>query len=155
MRAAILIAAVILAAGCKPSSAPSPSVAKAGAQAAARAVVAADPPVNTVPTAQPGLPGLPENYWQARKQLLAQGYQPFAEGKGFRVCAPEMEGAEVGPDCPDETVLPEIEDCAGTGLGQCVALWKDPKTGGWIRIITAGEPQPGQITTVEWLPVED
>lgn len=102
--------------------------------------------------AQEVLPQLTGSYWEARKVLLAQGYSSANETtEGRRVCVAEMEQErELSGACPSaEDVLAEVEDCAGTGMGQCLTLWRSPG-GRVLRIVTVDGPQPGVISTIEW-----
>ncbi len=119
------------------------------------AAAPATPAVETaaVPAvAQDTLPQLTGSYWEARKTLLSQGYTPVnLVSEGHRVCVAEMEqGREISGPCPShEEVLPEIQDCAGTGLGPCRAIWHSP-AGRNVTILTVDGPQPGVISTIEW-----
>jgi len=102
--------------------------------------------------AQEALPQLTGSYWEARKVLLAQGYSSANETtEGRRVCVAEMEQErELSGACPSaEDVLAEVEDCAGTGMGECLTLWRSPG-GRVLRIVTVDGPQPGVISTIEW-----
>ena len=105
---------------------------------------------------QDALPQLTGSYWKARQALIAQGYTPVNLGsEGWRVCVAAMEQEREIADCPSrEEVLPEIEDCAGTGLGQCKAIWRSP-AGRNVTIITVDGPQPGVISTIEWSTGDD
>ncbi len=100
---------------------------------------------------QEALPQLTGSYWEARKVLLAQGYTSANETtEGRSVCVDAMEQEREIADCPSaEVVLPEVEDCAGTGMGQCLTLWRSPG-GRTLRIVTVDGPQPGVISTIEW-----
>lgn len=116
-------------------------------------------PTETVATIQEAIPTLPERYWDARKNLVAAGFTPVrlqtADLDRFKVCVAEMEGAQVAPGaCEEEMELPEIWNCAGTGRGWCEMVWLSPG-GKRLRVVTAGEPQPNAITSVEWLTSED
>ncbi|MGV9009606.1 hypothetical protein [Brevundimonas sp.] len=124
---------------------------KTEAEVAAPAVPATESVAASAAT-QDALPQLTGSYWEARKVLLAQGYTSANETtEGRRVCIAEMEQErEISGACPSaEEVLPEVEDCAGTGMGQCLTLWRSPG-GRVVRIVTVDGPQPGVISTIEW-----
>lgn len=80
------------------------------------------------------LPNFPKNtdYREARRSLIGLGYTPIKLpdadecAKGDRRC----EGH------------PEMSSCAGTGLAQCVFVWKS-KNNALIEIVTVGEDNPG------------
>lgn len=149
--AMLLMAATALmgAAACTPAE---PSAeGKADAAVAAPATPAAETAAAPAAT-QEALPQLTGSYWEARKVLLAQGYSSANETtEGRRVCVAEMEQErELSGACPSaEDVLAEVEDCAGTGMGECLALWRSPG-GRVLRIVTVDGPQPGVISTIEW-----
>jgi hypothetical protein len=123
-----------------------------------RAESAAATSMEAVATMQEALPALPEHYWDARKNLFAAGFTPVrpetADFDPFEVCVAETEGANVAPgECEEEVALPEVWNCAGTGRGWCEMVWLSPG-GKRLRVVTAGEPQPNAITSVEWLPAD-
>jgi len=152
MRSVMLLlatTALMGAAACTPAE---PSAeGKADAAVAAPATLAAETAAAPAVT-QEALPQLTGSYWEARKVLLAQGYTSANEtSEGRRVCVAEMEQErELSGACPSaEDVLAEVEDCAGTGMGECLALWRSPG-GRILRIVTVDGPQPGVISTIEW-----
>jgi len=51
--------------------------------------------------------------------------------------------------CEADTDLPEVENCAGTGMGYCTAYWIAPDRR-VLSITTIGEPQPGGIYHIAW-----
>lgn len=154
MRSFILLLTTTALIGVAACSQAEPS-AEGKAEAAAAAVAPATPAVETAAapaTTQEALPQLTGSYWEARKVLLAQGYSSANETtEGRRVCIAEMEQErEISGACPSaEDVLAEVEDCAGTGMGQCLALWRSPG-GRILRVVTVDGPQPGVISTIEW-----
>lgn len=141
--------ALIGAAACSQAETSAPAEYETKAVVAATATPAIEPaaPVAT----QEALPQLTGSYWEARKVLLAQSYSSANEAsEGRRVCVASMEQERELAECPsEEVVLPEVEDCAGTGMGQCLALWRSPG-GRLLRIVTVDGPQPGVISTIEW-----
>jgi hypothetical protein len=148
----LLLATTVLmgAAACTPAEPADETKADAAVAAPAAETTAA--PDTTSAVTQEALPQLTGSYWEARKVLLAQGYSSANETtEGRRVCVAEMEQErELSGACPSaEDVLAEVEDCAGTGLGQCLALWRSPG-GRVLRIVTVDGPQPGVISTIEW-----
>lgn len=156
MRSVMLLlatTALMGAAACTPAE---PSAeGKADAAVAAPATPVSETAAAPAPApgvTQEALPQLTGSYWEARKVLLAQGYSSANETtEGRRVCIAEMEQErELSGACPSaEDVLAEVEDCAGTGLGQCLALWRSPG-GRILRVVTVDGPQPGVISTIEW-----
>lgn len=80
------------------------------------------------------LPTFPKNtdYREARRSLIALGYKPVTLPDSDR-CAPG-DGRCQG--------YPEMNSCAGTGLGQCLFVWRSP-TNALIEIVTVGENNPG------------
>jgi hypothetical protein len=141
--------AVIGAAACSQAETSAPAEYETKAAVAAPATPAIETAASGV--AQEALPQFTGSYWEARKVLLAQGYTSANESsEGRRVCVASMEQERGFDECPsEEVVLPEIEDCAGTGMGQCLALWRSPG-GRTLRIVTVDGPQPGVISTIEW-----
>lgn len=142
-------------AACSQAEAPAPAEAEAETVVAAPANTAAAAVAPAV--AQDALPQLTGSYWTARQALIAQGYTPVnLVSEGQRVCVAEMEQErEISGACPSrEAVLTEIQDCAGTGLGQCKAIWLSP-AGRNVTIITVDGPQPGVISTIEWSTGDD
>lgn len=106
------------------------------------------------PSVSSDIPRLPDDYWTARTRLKTLGYRPAkAAAKPYRVCARTMAAGEY-LDCEDDTDLPEIENCAGTGAGYCTALWIAPD-GRVLKITTIGEPQPGGVYHKAWAKPED
>lgn len=90
-----------------------------------------------------GLPNIKEgeDYANARKALLANGWQPY-HAPNADTC---MEG---DTRCQGR---PEMEACAGTGMANCNFLWKkDAKT---IAVHTIGEGEPG-VTDVSLVQAE-
>lgn len=152
MRSVMLLLATTALMG---AAACSPAEPSAEGKADAAVAAPATPAVETTAApaaAQEALPQLTGSYWEARKVLLAQGYTSANETtEGRRVCVAEMEQErELSGACPSaEDVLAEVEDCAGTGLGQCLALWRSPG-GRILRVVTVDGPQPGVISTIEW-----
>ena len=68
-----------------------------------------------------------EDYKSVREKLIKAGWKPFKSSEADK-CYGDDER------CKD---YPEMESCAGTGLGNCRYLWKkDIKT---LRIFTVGE----------------
>lgn len=151
-RLPVLLISMAALAACspKPVEAPAaPEAAASAAPAAATAPAVKDATV-TAQAAPEALPTLPENYWDARKALIAAGYAPVAHPDAFKVCVEEMEGASVPyGQCKQEIVLPEVEACAGTGEANCRIEWRSPG-GRTLTIFTVDEPQPGVITEMEW-----
>ncbi len=81
---------------------------------------------NGLPTIKEG-----EDYANARKALLADGWQPYH--------SPDADTCGEGDTrCQDR---PEMEACAGTGMANCNFLWK--KDGKTIAVHTIGEGEPG------------
>jgi hypothetical protein len=68
-----------------------------------------------------------ESYANVQKRLLEQGWKP-ARPPGAEPCG-------YHPAC--ELDKGEIVNCAGTGLAQCLALWRKGPT--VIEVITEGE----------------
>lgn len=80
------------------------------------------------------LPTFPRNadYSEARRSLIGLGYSP--------VTLPGSDQCEDGDmRCQGR---PEMSSCAGTGLAQCVFVWRSPK-GSLIEVVTVGENNPG------------
>ncbi len=80
------------------------------------------------------LPNFPRNtdYGEARRSLIGLGYTP--------VTLPDSDKCEAGDmRCQGR---PEMSACAGTGLGQCIFVWRS-KSGALIEIVTVGEDNPG------------
>ena len=80
------------------------------------------------------LPTFPRNtdYAEARRSLIGLGYEPVTL-PGADQCG-EGDGRCQG--------RPEMSACAGTGLGQCIFVWRS-KIGALIEVITVGENNPG------------
>jgi len=80
------------------------------------------------------LPSFPKNtdYREARRSLIGLGYKP--------ITLPDAD--ECSPGDGRCQGYPEMSSCAGTGLGQCLFVWKSP-AGALIEIITVGENNPG------------
>lgn len=148
VRLPVLLISMAALAACSPKPAEAPAAPEAAAAPAAPAPVA--PATATVQATPEALPTLPENYWNARKALIAAGYTPVAHPDAFKVCVEEMEGASVPHgSCKQEIVLPEVEACAGTGEANCRIEWRSPN-GRALTIFTVDAPQPGVITEMEW-----
>lgn len=141
----LLTAAALAAVACSPAS--EADVTPQGGEAPADAAPGPAPSVS--------LPEVGQAYWAARRQLLAAGFEPVVieDAEPFSVCVAEMEAAEVlSGDCPGEPmVLPEVEGCAGTGMGDCRTNWRQRDTGRELSVFTTGEPQPGVVSGVEWI----
>lgn len=98
-----------------------------------------------------------DNYWMARKALLAAGYTPVdavepvdGNRQDFMVCPEGMEAQRSMSECPSELVaLVEVEACAGTGMGNCKTVWTAPDRRR-LTIYTIDGPQPGIVSSVEW-----
>lgn len=97
-------------------------------------------------------PGAP--YWTARATLLEAGFTPVdVNDTEFTACptAHEEQRHISLDECPVQVVaLPEVVDCAGTGLGQCLTHWQTPD-GRFLSIVTVDGPQPGVVQSLEWL----
>lgn len=80
------------------------------------------------------LPSFPKNtdYREARRSLIGLGYKP--------VTLPDSDTCETGDGRCEG--FPEMHSCAGTGLAQCVFVWKS-KSDRLIEVITVGESNPG------------
>lgn len=83
-------------------------------------------------------------YAEARRSLLALGYSPVAlpdadewsrSQCGFKRGNVDGKPARAGDG--DERCYPEMEACAGTGLGQCVFAWRRGDT--LIEVLTTNE----------------
>lgn len=71
-----------------------------------------------------------QDYGKARAALLRQNWQPVA--------LPDADSCMAGDKrC---TGRPEMYVCAGTGLGQCVFVWRRKAT--MIDVMTEGEERP-------------
>ena len=139
-------AAALVAAACTPAS---------EAEETARGAEApADRTSGQSGLNEPALPHEGQRYWLARRQLMNQGYEPMpvADADVVTVCVAEMEAGEtIAGDCPGETMaLPEVEACAGTGMGNCRTNWRSLGTGRHLIVFTTGEPQPGVVSSFEW-----
>lgn len=147
----IMSAAALLAVACAPDG----GAAQTASADAAPASAGAPSNVGAEPAAGPVLPQAGQRYWAARRELLAQGYEPVVapDAEPFSVCVAEMEaGAFLAGDCPGETVvLPEVEGCAGTGMGNCRTSWRHPGTERNLIVFTTGEPQPGVVSDTAWV----
>ncbi len=77
------------------------------------------------------LPSVPKgtDYGKARTSLISKGWAP--------VTMPDAQSCDGDPRCKGR---PEMEACAGTGLGQCLFTWRKGKT--LIEITTVGETKP-------------
>jgi hypothetical protein len=96
---------------------------------------------STLPKFPPRTP-----YAEARRSLLALGYSPIALPDaddtsrarcGFKpgsVAGAGGSGSAIGGDL---RCFPEMEACAGSGLGQCVFAWRRAET--IIEVVTVGE----------------
>lgn len=142
----LVIAAALVAVACSPAADGDGTSDEATMTEAANAADGVD---------AAALPEVGQRYWAARRQLLAQGFEPVAvaDAQTFTVCVAEMEAGELlAGDCPGETlVLPEVEGCAGTGMGNCRTNWRDPRTRRALVVFTTGEPQPGVVSDLQWL----
>lgn len=80
------------------------------------------------------LPSFPKstNYREARRSLIGLGYKP--------VTLPGSDVCEKGDGRCEG--FSEMNSCAGTGLAQCVFVWKSPNDR-LIEIVTVGEMNPG------------
>ena len=97
----------------------------ANANAAVSAPPTSTPPVKKQDDAPKFEKG--ENYKSVREKLLKAGWQPFKSADA-QPCSGD------DPRCKN---YPEMESCAGTGLGNCRYLWKrEAKT---LVIFTIGE----------------
>jgi len=147
----IVSAAALLVVACAPDggAAQTASADAAPASADSPSDASAEPTAGPVPP-QPG-----QRYWAARGELLAQGYEPVVspDAEPFSVCVAEMEaGVSLAGDCPGEImVLPEVDGCAGTGMGNCRTSWSHPGTGRRLIVFTTGEPQPGVVSDTAWV----
>ena len=74
-----------------------------------------------------GLPKFPGDtpYQEARRSLIALGYKPAS--------LPGADKCNKG----DGRCFPEVESCAGTGLGQCIYTWRRGET--LIEVFTVNE----------------
>ena len=93
------------------------------------------------------IPKFPANtpYREARRSLLALGYKPIVLPDADEVSrsrcgfgptnAPRRTAS--APPGGDERCFPEMEACAGTGLGQCIFGWQRAET--LIEVFTANE----------------
>jgi hypothetical protein len=94
----------------------------------------------TTASAAPPLPKFPHStpYSEARKTLKALGYRPIvlpdADAESRSRCGPMRDDA---PPSDDERCFPEMEACAGTGLGQCIFTWQRGET--IIEVLTTNE----------------
>lgn len=93
------------------------------------------------------LPKFPPHtpYAEARRSLLTLGYSPVAlpdadewgrSQCGFKPGSVDGKPAAAGND-DGERCYPEMEACAGTGLGQCIYSWKRGET--LIEVLTTNE----------------
>ncbi|HYC99322.1 hypothetical protein [Brevundimonas sp.] len=101
-----------------------------------------------------GLPDVDGRYFDVRARLLKAGFQPVdtnsADSERFKVCPEEFQTGQIVGACSSQlVVLPEVEACAGAGLGPCRLAWRAPD-GRMLTVFTAGEPQPGVVSGVEW-----
>lgn len=80
------------------------------------------------------LPSFPKNtdYREARRSLIGLGYTPIK--------LPEADECMKGDRRCEG--FPEMSSCAGTGLAQCLFVWKS-KSDALIEIVTIGEDNPG------------
>src|SRR5690606_25732329 len=75
-----------------------------------------------------------------RPKMLTEGWKPYS--------SPEADQCGSGDPTCDE--FPEIEACAGTGLGNCKFTWiKDDKI---VNVFTVDDPQVFQSLEVEAAP---
>jgi hypothetical protein len=143
---AMVSAAALSAVACAPAQDAQDTATGAGAPASVDA--------ESADTDASALPVVGQSYWAARRQLLAAGYEPLViDGSvPFTVCVAEMEAGEpLAGECTGETLdLPEVEGCAGTGMGNCRTNWRHPGTGRQLSVSTIGEPQPGEVSDVAW-----
>ena len=159
----LILSVIALGACTSPEEAPSspPAVVENAASATVQ-----NSPASPSPAARPQVdpmsvvPKPNDDYWTARKALLAAGFTPVdavepVDGitQDFMVCAEGMEAQRsISKDeCPSELVaLVEVEACAGTGMGNCKTVWTAPD-GRRLIIRTIDGPQPGIVSSVEWL----
>lgn len=80
-------------------------------------------------TAQTGLPRLKkgESYRSVRAKMIKAGWKPFHSPDADKCAAGDKR-------CEGR---PEMESCAGTGLGNCKFLWK--RRGKTVAVFTIGE----------------
>lgn len=95
--------------------------------AAAAAALLSTAPVLAA-EALPRLSG--QDYGKARAALLRQDWRPVALPDADKCMAGDRRCAG----------RPEMYVCAGTGLGQCVFVWR--RKGTVIDVVTAGEERP-------------
>ncbi|WP_199093505.1 hypothetical protein [Bosea sp. ASV33] len=90
--------------------------------------------LSTAAWAAEKLPTFPKNtdYREARRSLIGLGYKP--------VTLPDSDKCSPGDGRCEG--YPEMASCAGTGLGQCLFIWRSP-TNALIEIVTVGENNPG------------
>lgn len=98
------------------------------ALALAALVVASSAMADSLPHFRKGTP-----YTAVRTKMLALGYTPFMTPDADK-CDPK----------DDSRCFPEIEACAGTGLGNCNFDWQ--KAGRKVQVSTIGEPP-----TFDWI----
>ncbi len=125
--------------------------------AAPAAPTAAEAPAAPVQDASAAVPKAGDSYWTARKALLAAGFTPVdaaepvdGQNQDFMVCPEAMEAQREMAECPSRRIaLVEVENCAGTGLGNCLTRWRAPD-GRSLTIYTVDGPQPGVVDSIEW-----
>lgn len=69
-------------------------------------------------------------YPEARQILLQDGWQPVGEM--------DAAGCSAGSRSGDQRCYPELADCAGTGEGQCLYVWRKGQS--VLRVGTVGDP---------------
>lgn len=87
------------------------------------------------------LPAITEStYHQARKRLLAAGWQPV-QTKRHNQAATDRDIASGNGRIFWKKGYVEVEACSGTGISPCAFLFKDAY-GNRLRVTTAGEELP-------------
>jgi len=119
----------------------------------ARSPYTAEGLLSIPPPLAPDIPKLPQDYFAARRQLLQLGFKPTrAATPPLSVCARALESGQ-SIDCAPDLPLPEVMSCSGTGAGVCEAYWLAPDHR-VLRILTIGEPSPGDLHHLEWASAE-
>lgn len=140
-------ALALLAGACKPA----PEAAETATTEPEVAPAAAPAAMDAAPTDV--LPQQGERYWVVRQRLEQAGFTAVdVNDEEFTVCPDAMEQQrEIAvTDCPSQVmVLPEVEACAGTGMGNCRINWRSPD-GRFLTIFTVDDPQPGVIDSIQW-----
>ncbi|WP_291839452.1 hypothetical protein [Brevundimonas sp.] len=144
----MLSAAALVACSPKPAEAPAKAETPAPAAAPAEPAAPAAAPATSDVTPKAG-----ESYWTVRARLVAAGFTPVdTNDEEFTVCPDAMQQQrEISVrECPSTVeVLPEVNSCAGTGMGNCLTNWRSPD-GRFLKIFTVDGPQPGVVQSIEW-----